>query len=154
MVEEGYFREDLLFRINTIHIEVPPLRNRGNDILELADFFLNKYAARYAKKGLSINRSAQEKLLKYHWPGNIRELQHTIEKAVILNESGELGPADFFLKTMLNPPNPEEQLTLEEMEKRMIMSTLERNDGNLTRAADHLGITRQTMHNKVKKYGL
>lgn len=154
MVEEGFFRADLLFRINTIHIDVPPLRKRRNDILELADFFLKKYAVRYDKQGLKINRAAQEKLLKYPWPGNIRELQHTVEKAVILNESGDLKPDDFFLKTMLNPPDPDEQLTLEEMEKRMILSTLERNAGNLTRAADHLGITRQTMHNKIKKYGL
>lgn len=154
MVTEGFFRADLLFRINTIHIDVPSLRKRGDDILELADFFLKRYAVRYDKHGLKFSLAAQEKLLKYPWPGNIRELQHTVEKAVILNESGILTPDDFFLKTMLNPPDPDEQLTLEEMEKRMILSTLERNAGNLTRAAGHLGITRQTMHNKIKKYGL
>ncbi len=154
MVSDGLFREDLLFRINTIHIEVPPLRKRGKDILELAGFFLKKYASRYDKPGLKINHAAQEKLMKYLWPGNIRELQHTIEKAVILNESGLLTPDDFLLRSILSPPNPEEHLTLEEMEKRMILSTLERSSGNLTRAADYLGITRQTMHNKIKKYRL
>lgn len=154
MVKEGVFREDLLYRINTIHIEVPPLRERGDDILVLADFFLRKYATKYEKHGLKINQAAQEKLLSYPWPGNIRELRHTMEKAVILNESSALSPEDFFLKPMVSPPLPDEHLTLEEMEKRMILSTLERNAGNLTRAAEKLGITRQTMYNKVRKYGL
>jgi DNA-binding NtrC family response regulator len=154
MVKEGMFREDLLYRINTIHIEVPPLRERGNDILVLADFFLRKYATKYEKHGLKINQAAQEKLLSYPWPGNIRELRHTMEKAVILNESSALAPEDFFLRPMVSPPLPEEHLTLEDMEKRMILSTLERNAGNLTRAAEKLGVTRQTMYNKVKKYGL
>jgi DNA-binding NtrC family response regulator len=154
MVSEGLFREDLLYRINTIHIEVPPLRERGNDILVLADFFLKKYAAKYEKYGLKINQAAQEKLLNYPWPGNIRELSHTIEKAVILNESAVLSPEDFFLRSMTSSPLPDENLTLEEMEKRMILFSLERNAGNLTRAAEKLGITRQTMYNKVRKYGL
>lgn len=154
MVSEGLFREDLLYRINTIHIEVPPLRDRGNDILVLADFFLKKYAAKYEKQGLKINQAAQEKLLAYPWPGNIRELRHTLEKAVILNDSPVLAPEDFFLKPMVLPPHPDEHLTLEEMEKRMILSSLERNAGNLTKSAEKLGITRQTMYNKVKKYGL
>jgi DNA-binding NtrC family response regulator len=154
MVSEGLFREDLLYRINTIHIEVPPLRERGNDILVLADFFLKKYSTKYEKQGMKINRAAQEKLLKYPWPGNIRELRHTLEKAVILNDSPVLAPEDFFLKSMVLPPHPEELLTLEEMEKRMILSSLERNVGNLTRAAEKLGITRQTMYNKVRKYGI
>jgi DNA-binding NtrC family response regulator len=154
MVMEGLFREDLLYRINTIHIEVPPLRERGNDILVLADFFLKKNTAKYEKPGLKINRAAQEKLLKYPWPGNIRELRHTIEKAVILNDSSVLGPEDFFLTQTVSPPMPDEQLTLEEMEKRMILSSLERNAGNLTKAAEKLGITRQTMYNKVRKFGL
>ena len=154
MVSEGLFREDLLYRINTIHVEVPSLRERGKDILILADFFLKEYAAKYEKNGLIINQLAREKLLKYAWPGNIRELRHTIEKAVILNESLVLGPEDFFLKPTILPPDPQEHLTLEEMEKRMILSSIERHAGNLTRAAEHLGITRQTMYNKFKKYGL
>src|ERR1035437_8772366 len=87
MVNEGLFREDLLYRINTIQIELPPLRDRGNDISILAEFFLKKYAYKYNKPSLKINQQAHEKLLKYSWPGNIRELQHTIEKAVILSES-------------------------------------------------------------------
>jgi DNA-binding NtrC family response regulator len=151
MVQEGLFREDLLYRINTIQIEVPPLRDRGNDIVLLTDFFLTKFASRYNKTGLKINQQAHEKLLKYKWPGNIRELQHTIEKAVILSESSILKPEDFYLKSsdraMINGTNP----TLEEAEYRLIKEALERNGGNYSAAADQLGITRQTLYNKLKK---
>jgi len=154
MVSEGLFREDLLYRINTILIEVPPLRERGNDILALADFYLKKYSAKYEKHGLKINGAAQDKLLKYAWPGNIRELRHTVEKAVILSESHVLKPDDFFFRQSVYMPQAEEDLTIEEMEKRMILSALERNDGNLTQASEKLGITRQTMYNKIKKFGL
>ncbi|MCX6260362.1 MAG: sigma-54 dependent transcriptional regulator [Bacteroidia bacterium] len=151
MVQEGLFREDLLYRINTIQIEVPPLRDRGNDIVVLTDFFLTKFASRYNKTGLKINQQAHEKLLKYKWPGNIRELQHTIEKAVILSESSILKPEDFYLKSsdraMINGTNP----TLEEAEYRLIKEALERNGGNFSAAADQLGITRQTLYNKLKK---
>jgi DNA-binding NtrC family response regulator len=151
MVQEGLFREDLLYRINTIQIEVPPLRDRGNDIELLTDFFLTKFASRYNKPGLKINQQAHEKLLKYKWPGNIRELQHTIEKAVILSESSILKPEDFYLKssdrTMRNGTNT----TLEEAEYRLIKESLERNGGNYSAAADQLGITRQTLYNKLKK---
>ena len=154
MVEEGLFREDLLYRINTIHIEVPPLRERGNDILILAGFFLKQYASKYEKHGLKMNQKAQEKLLNYSWPGNIRELRHTMEKAVILNESAVLTPEDFFLKSKVTPPLANDLMTLEEMEKRMILSSLERTVGNLTKSAEELGITRQTIYNKVRKSGL
>jgi DNA-binding NtrC family response regulator len=154
MVAEGLFREDLLYRINTIHIEVPPLRERGNDIIILSDFFLKKYSSKYEKHGLKINRAAQEKLLKYAWPGNIRELQHTIEKAVILSDSSILKPGDFFFKAILSASIDDEHLTIEEMEKRMIITSLEKNAGNMSQAAEKLGITRQTMYNKIKKYGL
>jgi DNA-binding NtrC family response regulator len=153
MVSEGLFREDLLYRINTIQIEIPPLRDRGNDIILLADFFLKKYASKYDKHGLKINQPAQEKLLNYPWPGNIRELQHTIEKAVILSDSTVLKPEDFFFKQILSAKF-DEPLTIEEMEKRMILSAIEKNAGNMSLAAEKLGITRQTLYNKVKKYGI
>ena len=154
MVEEGLFREDLLYRINTIQIEVPPLRERGNDIIVLAEFFLKKYASKYEKHGLKINQAAQEKLLSYPWPGNIRELQHTIEKAVILSDSSVLKPEDFFFKQILSAKFDDDLLTIEEMEKRMILSTIEKNAGNMSLAAEKLGITRQTLYNKIKKYGI
>ncbi len=154
MVEEGLFREDLLYRINTIQIEVPPLRDRGDDIIVLADFFFKKFALKYEKHGLKMNQAAQEKLLNYRWPGNIRELQHSIEKAVILSESTVLKPEDFFFRQIISEKFGDDQFTIEEMEKRMILSAIEKNAGNMSIAAEKLGITRQTLYNKLKKYGL
>lgn len=151
MVHEGLFREDLLYRINTIQIEVPPLRDRGNDVLVLADFFLKKYASKYNKPNLKMNQQAQEKLLKYSWPGNIRELQHTVEKAVILSENNVLKPEDFFMRPISSGKNITPEMTLDEMEKRMINLAIEKNGGNLSAAAEQLGITRQTLYNKIKK---
>ena len=153
MVHEGLFREDLLYRINTIQIEVPPLRDRGNDVLVLTDFFLKKYSSKYNKPNLKINQQAQDKLLKYSWPGNIRELQHTVEKAVILSEGNVLKAEDFFMRPIISGRTSESELTLEEMEKRMINLAIEKNNGNLSAAADQLGITRQTLYNKIKKTG-
>lgn len=154
LVGRGLFREDLLYRINTIQIEVPPLRERGNDILALAEFFLKKYAWKYDKLSLKFNHQAQEKLLKYSWPGNIRELEHSIEKAVILSENNVLKADDFFLKPLGGPRTEEDTLKLEEMEKRFILRALEKNPGNVSAAADQLGITRQTLYNKMKKFGI
>jgi len=151
MVQTGLFREDLLYRINTIQIESPPLRERGNDIIILAEFFLKKYAYKYNKPNLRINRQANDKLLKYSWPGNIRELQHTIEKAVILSETNILKPEDLYLRYIGTVIPGESITTLEEMEKLMIQQALEKNSGNFTAAADQLGITRQTLYNRLKK---
>jgi len=151
MVHEGMFREDLLYRINTIQIELPPLRDRGNDIFVLAEFFLKKYTYKYNKPNLKINQQAHEKLLKYSWPGNIRELQHTIEKSVILSESNILKPDDLYLRQSNTISSNNSFTTLEEMEKQMIQQALEKNNGNFTAAADQLGITRQTLYNRFKK---
>ena len=154
LVEKGLFREDLLYRINTIQIEIPPLRERGDDILILADFFLKKYAWKYDKPSLKLNSHAQEKLLKYQWPGNIRELEHSIEKAVILSENNILKPDDFFLRPLSGVKTENDSLKLEEMERRMITAALDKNPGNISAAAEELGITRQTLYNKIKKFGL
>lgn len=152
MVSDGLFREDLLYRINTIHIEVPNLRDREDDVLTLAEFFLNKFAFKYGKSGLQINNNAKEKLKTYRWPGNIRELQHTIERAVILCEEKILRPDDFILNTATsNIPNQFENMKLEEMEEMMIENALNKHNGNYTAAANELGITRQTLYNKMKK---
>jgi DNA-binding NtrC family response regulator len=151
MVQTGLFREDLLYRINTIHIEMPPLRERENDIIVLADFFLKKYSFKYNKPTIKINQQAYDKLQKYSWPGNIRELQHTIEKAVILSESSILKPEDLYLKQTGSVKNNDSANTLEEMEKKMIQQALEKNNGNFTAAAEQLGVTRQTLYNKLKK---
>jgi transcriptional regulator with PAS, ATPase and Fis domain len=153
MVHDGLFREDLLYRINTIQIELPPLRDRGNDIFILAEFFLQKYTQKYDKPGLKINRQAHEKLLKYSWPGNIRELQHTVEKAVILSESNVIKPDDLYLRHTNSSMGNNPFATLEEMEKQMIRQALDKNNGNFTAAAEQLGITRQTLYNRFKKSG-
>ncbi len=151
MVKEGLFREDLLYRINTIHIELPPLRERGNDIIVLTEFFLRKYTRKYNKPELRINQHALDKLMDYSWPGNIRELQNTIEKAVILSESSVVHPEDLYLRPAAEIKSLGSISTLEEMEERMIRLALDKNNGNFTAAAEQLGITRQTLYNRIKK---
>lgn len=151
MVADGLFREDLLYRINTINIEVPPLREREGDILILADFFLKKFAGKYDKPGLRINNLAQEKLMEYLWPGNVRELQHTMERAVILSEGNVLKPTDFLLHSKPSQSFDNSPATLDEMEQQMIFKALEQHDGNYSAAAEQLGVSRQTLYNKLKK---
>jgi DNA-binding NtrC family response regulator len=153
MVREKTFREDLLYRINTIQIELPPLRQRTEDILELAGFYLGKYSQRYKKNGIKLHQKSVERLKSYPWPGNIRELQHTIEKAVILCEGDHITPSDLYL----NQPNLvliEETMTLEEMEKRLITKELKKRGQRLIVTAKKLGISRTTLYKKMKKYGL
>jgi DNA-binding NtrC family response regulator len=152
-IDEGSFREDLLYRINTIHIEVPPLRERGKDIILLSEFFLKKYSDKYGKENLRINSHAQEKLMNYRWPGNVRELQHAMEKAVILSDGNVLKPENFFFKPIMAAPI-DQNLTVEEMEKRMISGVMNKANGNMSIAAQRLGFSRQTLYNKIKKYGL
>ena len=151
MVNDGLFREDLLYRINTIQIELPPLRERGNDIAELAEFFLRRFTVKYGKPELKINHQAYEKLLRYSWPGNIRELQNTIEKAIILCEGSLIRAEDIYLRPDQQVKTEESLLTLSEMEETLINIAIEKNNGNLTAAAEQLGITRQTLYNKFKK---
>ena len=151
MVTDGLFREDLLYRINTIRIEVPPLREREDDILVLADFYLKKFASKYAKQGLRISHQAQEKLMAYPWPGNIRELLHTLERAVILSEGNVLSADDFLLEARSSTAETSGPETLVEMELIMITNALNQNDGNYSAAAEQLGISRQTLYNKLKK---
>lgn len=154
MVSRGTFREDLLYRINTIHIEIPPLRERGYDIVILAEFFLKKYENKYGKKDLFLTEETRTKLMEYNWPGNVRELQHAIEKAVIMCDDTALKPGDFFFKPATEPVSPSGSLTLEEMEKEMICKAIAHHNGNISAIANQLGITRQTLYNKMKKFGL
>lgn len=151
MVKEGLFREDLLYRINTIQIELPPLRERGNDIITLAEFFLRKFTYKYNKPEIKINKQALDKLLNYSWPGNIRELQNTIEKAVILSDTTIIKPDDLYLRPSSEIKSLDSFSTLEEMEERMMQLAVEKNNGNYTAAAEQLGITRQTLYNRLKK---
>lgn len=155
LVEEGSFRQDLLYRINTIEIHIPPLRERGEDVLLLADHFLKRYAHKYKKEISGLSREARQKLMRYRWPGNVRELQHAIERAVILSDASLLKPADFMLQ-----PQPErkadadETLNLEQLERNAIERAMRRSEGNLSRAAEYLGITRYALYRKLEKLGL
>jgi DNA-binding NtrC family response regulator len=154
MVANGRFREDLLYRINTIHIELPPLRNRKSDIAELSAFFLKKYTEKYNKPGVELGDGALKKLEEYAWPGNVRELQHAIEKAVILGDGFMLQPSDFIFRTGESTSSDNYEGTLEEMEKKLIADAISKLEGNLTAVAVQLGVTRQTLYNKIKRYGL
>ncbi|HLO59773.1 MAG TPA: sigma-54 dependent transcriptional regulator [Bacteroidales bacterium] len=152
LVSQQKFREDLLYRINTICIEVPPLRERGNDIVLLSAFFLESFQKKYRKAPLHLSQGAVQKLREYKWPGNVRELQHTIEKAVILSDSDVLDADDFVFKTTAG--SSAGASTFEEMEKHMILSALKKNGGKHSSVAEQLGISRQTLYNKIKRYGL
>jgi transcriptional regulator with PAS, ATPase and Fis domain len=134
-------------------IEVPPLRDRVDDIPILANYFLRIHGERYGKDGLKISTHALEKLANHNWPGNVRELQHSLEKAVIMSDSAVLKPSDFvFTSTSRNVIHYE--MTLEEMEKRMIIDSLKKYSNNMSIISGKLGITRQTLYNKMKKYDL
>ena len=149
MVSHGDFRQDLLYRINTIELHIPPLRERGNDILLLADFFTEKYARKYKKEIKNISSSAQRKLKEYGWQGNVRELQHAIERAVILSNGYTLNADDFML-TPISGKRKSEILNLEELEKRAIEQALKQSDGNMNQAAELLGISRFALYRKMK----
>lgn len=153
MVHRGEFREDLFYRINTIIIDVPPLRDRVDDIPVLANYFLRLYSERYGKKGFRISTPALEKLANHDWPGNVRELQHAIEKAVIMSDNAVLKPSDFEFTT-INKTIIQQDLTLESMEKNLIRESLRKSENNISKVAGILGITRQTLYNKIRKYGL
>lgn len=155
MVEEGGFRQDLLYRVNTIEIHIPPLRERGNDILLLAEYFLTRYTRKYKKEVRGLTREAKNKLLKYAWPGNVRELQHTMERAVILGDSSLLKPEHFLFHSASKPKKEEDEvLNLEQLERQAVEKALRLSQGNMTRAAEYLGITRFALYRKLEKLGL
>ncbi|WP_337395572.1 sigma-54-dependent transcriptional regulator [Prevotella sp.] len=155
MVNDGEFREDLLYRINTIHLELPALRQRKADIVPLANRFLRQYGDMYNKTNLRFSDEAERKLISLPWYGNIRELQHAIEKAVILSDGGMISAEDIDGGNQTRREKPlEEVQTLDEMECRMIEKTIKECDGNLSVVAARLGISRQTLYNKIKRYGI
>jgi len=155
MIRKNLFREDLFYRINTIEIEIPPLRERGDDIVPLARFFLTHFARKYEKPYLKINHQLGNILKKYHWPGNVRELRHTIERAVILCESNTLKPKDFFIpETTMEYNERSNPITFSEIEKEAIQNALKNNRGSVYKAAIELGLARQTLYNKMQKYGI
>ena len=155
-VAEGSFRQDLLYRINTIELRIPPLRERGDDILLLAEHFLDGYNRKYHKEVKGLTREAKSKLLKYSWPGNVRELQHTLERAVILSENALLRPSDFLFPSSgtEKPEYTDEDLDLEKLELKAVEKAMRASQGNMTRAAELLGITRFALYRKIEKLGL
>ena len=156
MAAQETFRRDLLYRMNTVEIPLPPLRERHEDIPLLVDHFLGMYCRKYQKPPKRVHAAALRKLAKYHWPGNVRELRHAIERAVIMNDSRTLGPSDFFFAA------PEakkaglvfERYHLEEVEKTVIQKALDKHGGNVSRAAKELGLTRTSLYRRLEKYGL
>lgn len=165
MVSKCTFREDLLFRINTINVHIPALRSRSEDIIPLAELFLKQYSQKYDKVINGFTFNAMTELKQYKWPGNIRELQHTIEKGVILCDSHTICSENLFLNFHCNNINntsastpsidkTQSTVTLEEVEKQTIMAAIINSEGNMSAVAQKLGITRQTLYNKIKKYNL
>lgn len=158
MVKENKFRQDLLYRINTIEIQIPPLRDRVDDIPLLAVHFLNIYSQKYKKNVKNISEAGMKILQKYQWPGNVRELQHTIERAVIMSNGQVLNPEDLFFNTSSVKTEDTnlslEDYHLEEVEKILIRKVLKKYDGNITQAANELGLTRSSLYRRLEKYGL
>jgi DNA-binding NtrC family response regulator len=155
MVNERRFREDLLYRINTVEIHVPSLRERKNDIPLLVEHFLEIYRQKYHKSQLKISQQTLRKLKNYPWPGNIRELKNAIERAVILSGSGQLSTSNLF-PTSYPVPTPEmrDAFNLDEHEKQLILKAIHHNRGNMTRTARDLGIARAALYRRMKKHGL
>lgn len=148
MISENTFREDLYFRINTVEVELPPLRERKEDIASLAEFFIKKYEKKYGKSNLKITNL--EEVQNYHFPGNIRELEHSVEREIILSENENI-------KLSLSHTASEEQITslnLEEMEEKMIKNALKKHKGNITLAAEALGLTRASLYRRMEKFGI
>lgn len=154
MVQEGTFRQDLLYRMNTVEIQVPPLSDRVEDISPLAEHYLNYYAKKYHKPVTTIAPEALDKLKRYAWPGNIRELQHAIERAVIMTDSSSLQETDFLFSRSLTSGPPSNTLNLDEVEKAAIAKALQMHGGNISKAADELGLTRASLYRRMEKYGL
>jgi two-component system, NtrC family, response regulator HydG len=154
MVQEGTFRQDLLYRINTVEIHVPPLSDRVEDIPMLAQHYLQYYAKKYHKQVNTIAPEAMDKLKRYAWPGNIRELQHSIERAVIMTDSNSLQETDFLLSRSLSSSPSANTLNLDEVEKAAIAKALQMYNGNISKAADELGLTRASLYRRMEKYGL
>jgi two-component system response regulator HydG len=154
MVQEGTFRQDLLYRINTVEIRVPPLSERVEDIPLLAAHYLSYYARKYHKQVSTIAADAMDRLKRYAWPGNIRELQHAIERAVIMTDSSSLQESDFLLSRSLTSGPVNNTLNLDEVERAAIAKALQMHNGNISKAADELGLTRASLYRRMEKYAL
>jgi len=159
MVQNGLFRQDLLYRINTIELMLPALKERGEDIPVLAGHYLKQYTKKYNKDIYKFSEAALIRLGKYHWPGNVRELQHAVERAVIMSRDNILQPEDFFFNAMQQPKDNNgeislDQYNLEDVERILIRKVLAKHNGNVTHAAQELGLTRSSLYRRLEKYGL
>lgn len=159
MVYENTFRQDLLYRINTIEITLPPLRERLEDIPLLADHFIEIYSKKYNKNIRKVGQALAKRMQKYHWPGNIRELQHSIERAVIMTSHAVLQPEDLFIQKQSVAGRQDEtvsldHLNIEDVEKILIRKALQKHNGHITRAAEELGLTRSSLYRRLERYGL
>lgn len=151
----GNFREDLLFRLNTVEIHIPPLRERREDLPALSSHFLTKHAGRYGKRIAGFSSDALQKLTEYSWPGNVRELEHTIERAVIMCREESIQSQHLGLQNSLRPLIPDlSEMSLEEVESLLISKALARYSGNVSQAAEVLGLSRGTFYRRMEKYGL
>ena len=157
MVKENQFRQDLIYRINTVEIHLPPLRERVEDIPLLAKHFMGMYSKKYRKEIQDITQDAMIRLQKYQWPGNIRELQHALERAIIMSESKVLQPDDFFFLTQKQENAGDivtDSFNLDEVERGVIHRAINLHGGNISKAAKELGLTRASLYRRLEKYGL
>lgn len=157
LANEGRFRKDLIYRINTVEIVIPPLRKRGHDILLLANHFIKTYRSKYLKPEMELDKTAKEKLLSYHYPGNVRELQYAIERAVIMAEGNVLTARDILFSPIESSAvlvDEDEQSNLSAIEKNTILKVIEKNSGNISKAAKELGITRTALYRRLSKYDI
>ena len=156
LANESRFRKDLIYRINTVEIVIPPLRKRDGDILLLAKHFSKIYSSKYLKPELEFDKSAVDKLMHYHYPGNVRELQYTIERAVIMAEDSSLGAKDIIFSPIASAPVHTEEVNtnLSAVEKNTILKVIEKNNGNISKAAKELGITRTALYRRLSKYDI
>ncbi len=155
LANENRFRKDLIYRINTVELTVPPLHLRGNDILLLSNYFCKVYTEKYAKPHMEFDKTATDKLLRYTFPGNVRELQYTIERAIIMAEGTALQAKDLIFSPLEAPSDSllETELNLSILEKNTIMHVIEKNNGNISKAAKELGLTRAALYRRLSKYG-
>jgi len=155
MVAQHRFRQDLLYRVNTVEIHLPPLRQRAEDIRLLVEYYLGQFGRKYQKPGLSVSPAAFDRLRAYSWPGNVRELQHAVERAVIMGESQVLQPKDFFHGAPEVPlPVPSEDFNIENMERLLVEGAIRKHQGNISRAANELGLSRAALYRRMAKHGL
>jgi DNA-binding NtrC family response regulator len=160
MVGENSFRQDLLYRINTVEIKLPPLRDRIQDIPMLANHFVGTYAKKYRKEISAIHKEALSRLQQYSWPGNVRELQHAIERAIIMSDGPELSATDFFFLSgapgtnVPESPSAQGSFNLEEIERSVIHKAIDKHSGNISKAAKELGLTRASLYRRLEKHGL